>query len=271
MRLAIALNPYGWHYYAYLLKAVPVDRPLVHEWDPIWTIDWEHQMMFYASLLLAGYALSFKKNWRWLGWPLLLMCAVEATRHERMLPFWSIVWMCHMPKFLCETPLGNFLEQTWQRRRRVVLAISLVAGIFFTTKWIANKPFSLVVPSLFSERNQTGVVYPADVVEYLRGREFKQPLKLIVPFDVGGYVSWNLAPRVLVSMDSRYEVAYPIDAAEQNYRFYTGQAGWETQLEETSPDAVLVPNWSPIGPTMDARSDFNKAFEGNAFTLYMKY
>jgi hypothetical protein len=49
-----------------------------------------------------------------------------------------------------------------------------------------------------------GVAFPADYLE-----ESKFHGNLLTPFELGAFVSWKMYPDVHVSLDARFEVAYP--------------------------------------------------------------
>ena len=58
MIVLIVVNPYGIHYYPYLLNAVTMKRPHISEWNSILTgSNFGEQLFFIISLLLSGYAL----------------------------------------------------------------------------------------------------------------------------------------------------------------------------------------------------------------------
>ena len=51
------------------------------------------------------------------------------------------------------------------------------------------------------------------------------------PFGVGAYVSWQLHPDVKVGMDSRYEVAFAPELAEETMWIYQGDGDWREFLD----------------------------------------
>jgi hypothetical protein len=270
MIMAIGLNPYGWHYFGYLARAVPLARPLVHEWDPIWRIDLNHQLLFWTAILVAIYAFTFKVNRQFLGWPLILVTALEAARHERMLPFFGIVWFIHMPQFLSNTPLGAFMQATWTRRSKFIQGLAVAILIFFGSLWLRNDPFTLQVPSVPQAGNPTGLCYPVEVVDYVSQLATEAPIRMVVPFDVGGYISWHLYPKVLVSIDGRYEVAYPSRVAMENWDLYHASDEAMPQIRRDDVDAVLVPNSLPLKKRMDSEVEFVPVVSGASFTLYLR-
>ena len=86
-------------------------------------------------------------------------------------------------------------------------------------------------------------------MQYLADAEFKG--NLMVPFNLGAFVSWKLWPDVKVSIDSRYEVAYPPGALEQNLRFYHVHEDWQQAIEVAPTDAILIPLDQPVADRLN--------------------
>ena len=49
-----------------------------------------------------------------------------------------------------------------------------------------------------------------------------------------------------MSIDSRYEVAYPHGAVEESVSFYNGVEGWQQRLTKYATDSILVPRLAPL-------------------------
>lgn len=62
----------------------------------------------------------------------------------------------------------------------------------------------------------------------------------MVPFDWGAYVIWKLHPKVKISLDSRYEVAYPDHVAAEQYSLYMGSDDWQELFSKYASDVILV-------------------------------
>lgn len=92
----------------------------------------------------------------------------------------------------------------------------------------------------------------------------------MVPFSNGAFVSWNLYPDVQVSIDSRYEVAYPPGSIERSFEFYSAKDGWQTTLESHQTDAVLVPRYKPIRKQMDSCEGWFLLYEDGMFSIFSK-
>ena len=111
-----------------------------------------------------------------------------------------------------------------------------------------NQFWQLRIPTTAEESKEGIPVYPAGAVSYLQDHKFSG--NLMVPFDVGAYVSWKLYPEVKVSMDSRFEVVYPVPAVRENIRFYAAEEGWQQTLAKYQTDAILVPRWRQLEQVM---------------------
>lgn len=263
----IGLNPYGWRYISYLIHAVTLSRPLVSEWGLIWKDALHHQVFYLASLFILAYAVRGRRLPHDLGLPIVCVAALEAALHQRMLPIYAIAWIIHVPAWITRTELGKQMELIWVNRRRALQLFWATAAVVFGTLWLQNAPWNVHVPDrAVGDRNQ-GVVYPVGPVAYLQtvGRR----TNLMTPFDQGAYVSWKLFPQVHVSLDSRYEVAYPVEQANANWRFYMAKSGWESELRRYQTDAVLVPRFLPVARAMENHANWKRVYVDDTFSLYV--
>jgi hypothetical protein len=247
MVLEIFLNPYGVHYFSYLSRALTMARPRIPEWSPLWTLGWSPTILFAAALGTFAYVLAKLKTWRAEGVLLLAATAIEAILHRKMLPFFAIAWLDYVPAYFQGTAGGFWLQQfTLKRRRFLVLAWTaiIVVGLFSAVRL---KFWRDDVPQAAGELS-----YPVGAVDYLAAHQFHG--NIMVPFRQGAYVSWKLYPAVKVSVDSRYEVAYPDDWVERVFRFYEARQGtneeWHETLNAYPTDLVLAPRGAPLLPLL---------------------
>lgn len=98
----------------------------------------------------------------------------------------------------------------------------------------------------------------------------------MVPFTAGAYVSWKLYPAVRVSLDERYEVAYPTQWIEEVVAFYNADPGWETTLTRYATDAVLVPWYSELNDLLGDAPDYaggrlwRCVYRDDAFSIFVR-
>jgi hypothetical protein len=239
MVLEIFLNPYGVEYFSYLKRGLMMARPYAPEWGPFWGLGSVWTVAFVVAVLAAVYSV-WTLGWRQApGILVLAATAVEAALHRKHLPLLAIAWFCYVPGFLQETNAGKWGTGFARRRSQFLIAAWITfAGVCIVTG-IRQKPWDLVVPQ---------PLYPVGPVEYLATQKFAG--NLMVPFRLGAYVSWKLYPKVKVSLDSRYEVAYPDTVVAQVFDFYDAHPDWRATLEAFPTDAVLVPGDTPIAGLM---------------------
>jgi hypothetical protein len=105
-------------------------------------------------------------------------------------------------------------------------------------------------------------------VQYLREVGFRG--NLMVHFNVGAFVTWKLYPDVKVSMDGRYEVAYPPEALAENLDFYAAEPGWEQTLDKYPTDAVLVPTPMPVCTAIEDIDGWTRVYCDDTFEVYAR-
>jgi hypothetical protein len=258
MCLEIVVNPYGVGYFGYLRRALLMARPYAPEWGAVWSLGNAWTASFIVAVIVAVYSV-WSIGWRG-AWGILVLTAtaVEAGIHRKMLPLFAIAWFCYVPGYLQATPLGKWWTEFAQRRRRFLSVAWIVFACVCVVTAIRQKPWELFVPQ---------PLYPVGPVQYLAEQHFAG--NIMVPFRQGAYVSWKLYPAVKVSLDSRYEVAYPDAVVKQNFDFYEGREGWLSTLKEFPTDAVLIPKEDLVTKLMQ-ESDWHRVYSDQQFEIYAR-
>ncbi|MBN2475083.1 MAG: hypothetical protein JXB62_10780 [Pirellulales bacterium] len=277
----LGVNPYGYKYVPYLLHAIGLERPLVAEWRPLWQMFSGSEILFpivYAiTLAVVVYAVACRGVRKLPGLLLVLAAAYLAARHFRHLSLYAVVWICYVPAYLEETGLERAVRQTAIRRKKPLTAFWLVVAVLGVIGAGANRFWQPRMPTAQGEEQPGVPVYPAGVVAYLAERGFSG--NLMVPFDAGSFVSWKLFPKVKVSLDSRYEAAYPPEAADCSVRFYGAAPDWKAILRRDPTDAVLVARGCPLDAAFeaacgqadpDAPFDWRLVYRDDGFSLFAR-
>ena len=264
----IAVNPYGFDYYGYLARAVLMPRPNVAEWGPLWSSDPAKSAVFAISLAVLAYAILSSKPTRLAGWPLIAITALAAVKSQRLLPFYAVAWFCYVPGVLATTPIGWGARRLWCRRTRMLAIVwTCIALVFAGLAWTLQ-PWQLVVPGQPMPQLGTAMYYPVGGVDYLRRHHFRG--NLMTPFEWGAYVSWRLYPQVKISMDGRYEVAFPLELVDELYAFYMADEGWEAVLDKYPTDAILIPLRLPLAKRLPDHSAWRRCYRDDAFEIYVR-
>jgi hypothetical protein len=267
----IALNPYGLHYFEYLWHATRLERPYVAEWAPIWQVSLPcQQVMFAGSLLLLSYAVISRGPRNCRGLVIVLVTAFLAALHIRLLPFYALAWFVCLPGYLEPTRLAEATANVWTRWEMVILAAWLAACAMAVTQAATVKPWLLFVPGYqisWMPSSVQKIIYPVGPVSYLKQCGFRG--NLMTHFNDGSYVMWKMHPRVKVSMDGRYEVAYPPWLAEENQGLYATAQDWRRVLDRYATDAVLIPKWSALESVLKG-SDWPRVYQDDGFAVYTR-
>jgi hypothetical protein len=248
--LALYVSPYGSDYLPYLLRAIRMERPLVYEWQPIWKVGhWTTVLLFGCSILVGIYGV-WRRGLRPVFEPLALLSAAWlAGLHIRHLSIYAVVWVCLLPGMMQTTGLGEAIGKLWRNLPVQLVLLWSACGVCGLGYSIQNQFWRLQIPTDPAHAPAGAPIYPVGAVDYLQSNGFRG--NLMVPFDVGAFVSWNLYPNVKVSNDSRYEVAYPHGLVEEIVAFYRAETGWHATLHRYPTDAILVPRGSPLEKQLD--------------------
>lgn len=275
MILLIFFNPYGLDYFAYLWRALLLDRSkLITEWQPIWRFSQEvaiyYTVFSLLSLIILIYTIIHKKNYRSFILIFIIFLAYQTIFHLRLVYMYALFWFSFVPYYLNETPLSQFLIRFTKNMKHFLKYFWLIIGISGIYLSLQNQFWRL---DSIDENNP----YPQGVVEYLREHHFSG--NMMTPFREGAYISWKLYPQVKVSMDSRYEVAYDQEFVIENLNFYNGNAGWESILCQYKTDAILIRKSLPlyekiknniIPPSLSCPCTWRKVYSDNMYELYLK-
>lgn len=262
------VNPYGLQHYRYILHATSMPRPDVDEWRSLWAaqlLPIDHKVVFLLAMAIAIHAAIRHRAWRCAqGSAMLLVVAAATIRHSRVLPVFGLVFLATAPSWVAPTALGRAarrLAHQWPRR----LAASAFAVAFgMSLLVVRQQPWILRVPNEPSPPRSL-LAYPVGAVAFLKASGFHG--NVLTPFEQGSYVSWKLYPAVKVSLDSRYEAAYPPELVNKLVRFYAIGADASSVLGDYGADLLLVPSTSGLA----RRSiPWRRVYADRGFALYAR-
>lgn len=270
------LTPFHLHYPVYLVDALTTDRSHVAEWDALWSSTNPAVIAAYAvSVLVLVYCVWIRRRHAsdLRGLSLVLATAVYALSARRMVCMYGVVWLCYVPSYLAATPFASPLERLWNRR---ALQIGFWGGsaVLFAALLLPAQPWRVRVPGDLDPRLPAHhIFYPVGAVDYLAAHDFTG--NLLVGFDWGAYVSWKLHPNVKVSLDSRFEVAYPPEVEAEQYAFFQAEPGWRELLDAPpyrATDAILAPRFldSRIDEKLAALPGWKRVYRDKQFELFAR-
>ncbi len=272
--ILLIVNPYGWEYIPYLYRAVSMDRPLILEWRPIWEI--RLPLIYGISVLIAAYAIWREGRTSIFESLALILTAYLAAKHYRHGSLYAVTWACMVPPMIQRSGLGQEIKNMFDNYRAQITVTAFSIALIAIGYSINVRFWELKIPNQISNTQKHEVIYPAGAADYLRSQSLESELNLFVPFAAGAFVQWKLHPQVKVSIDSRYEVAYPDAAIVENDDFYKARKGWQTTLQRYDTHAILVPVNSPLGELL-AQDDSQMAkqigwswvYKDSGFAVYV--
>ena len=269
MAVLTLLNPYGINYPRYLWGAILLPRDQIGEWGPIWRSGPAIIITFVASVLLASYALS-QLCWRRMpGLVIWLCCMFVAGRQTRNVSLFGLACLAYLPAWLQATRLGSDLQRAVLRRPITTSATAAILTAACLVSTYRHQPWKLRIPAQPQDwQGEQSLVYPYGAIEYLRAQQFHG--NVMTPFMIGGFVSWELHPNVLVSLDGRYEVAYPRTLLPEVLGFYRGNHGWQATLARYPTDIVLAPASAPITRVLGEQTDWRCTYTDGAYYLFAR-
>lgn len=252
----LCLNPYGWQYIPYLIRAIGMDRPLIREWQPLWNTYAPATTLavFAVSVALYVYAQRNSSVRRLRGSAFLALSTYMTIKHIRHGSIYGVVWIAYVPAWISRTSLGKNLVSLIDRNR---LGMIRTSQVFATACLLFASVHQFWMPSIPAEKVYSDAYYPTGAVEYLKQNQFSG--NLMTPFHIGSYVSWQMYPDVKVSLDGRYEAAYQDHIMDEHKQFLDGKDQWWEILDKYPSDAVMVHKTALVCEKLDV---FREGFLG---------
>lgn len=199
----------------------------------------------------------------------VLLTAYLAAKHQRHGSLFAVTWMCLVPAMLVGTPVAATLDEMWRKYQRPIAIVATAFAIVAIGFSINNRFWTLQIPAQTRSQDRDSVLYPVGPSDYLTSSKFSG--NLMAPFNYAAFISWK-NPNVKVSIDSRYEVAFPPGAVEESLVFYHALTGWQGLLTRYPTDAILIPRLAPIAKKLDRLEDAGwvERYRDQSFMLLFK-
>jgi hypothetical protein len=241
--IMLLANPWTTEYVPYLVRAITMPRPTMLEWQPLWrTHDPLTTMIAWTvSVAVLGYVFLHCRTRRLRGFLFCVLASIMALKHIRHGSLYAVIWIALVPGWLSHTPIGAAIVRLATDYRGAWIGTckaAIVAALAFAM-W---QPIWLTtIPGRLSETTHP---YPVGAVTFLEQARFEG--NAIVPFHAGSYVTWRLFPKVHVSIDGRYEVAYQPHVLPMHNRLYRAEPNWLADLHALDGDVWIIQQDSPV-------------------------
>jgi len=232
---ATLVNPYGWGMWKFLAGTVRIDRPMIGDWQPLFSLPpllWISWLTAAGLLALASQRARSRADWMAIGSAAML--GVMALRVSRLDAFFALAAVFSTIAVLSRCGISVADLQPVRRSHAFSVAFAIAA---------AGVAFALV-PRVATVRVPDHLMPDADVAAY--AREQKLTGRVLTWFDWGEYVIWHFGPDLQVSIDGRRETVYSGDVVDAHMRFYTSTSdGWRYP-DAINADYVWIPSHLPV-------------------------
>jgi hypothetical protein len=240
------INPYGIRFWSYVLPAVLAKRPLIAEWQPLPVLAWDAFVPFRCLFILVLLALIL--GWErvtsksWTGLIMLLLTAFLAWRSRRHAPFFGVAALAFAGPYLtaafervsrwlslrCDKGQGTDVARS-ASPLAVLLTYSCLA-VYAFSHWLPQASLQTLAPVGHDPVREADILSLAGVTG-----------NLATPFHWGSYSAWRLHPKIKISMDGRYEAAYPESTFRLNASFFDKSGPeWDRLIRQFPVDYIIL-------------------------------
>ena len=262
-----AINPWGFHFHEYLIRAITMPRPAIAEWSPLWEPENRAQLVNYGLSLFPVFLVLKHIGWRRIpGIFIVFATALAALKSNRFLPFYAIAFAAYLPSEFSLVPLGRDLRRWWWKFQPALVVVLGLAAVGLFLRSLPSEPWRLQVASHPLPHQGVHLIYPVGAVNYLADHHFHG--NVMVPYDWGSYVMWKLGPDVKISFDSRYEVAYPTWRMDEDDILYDAREGWQSILSKYPANVLLVRSDLPLAKSLIGTEGWERVYADPQFVLF---
>lgn len=266
--LVLPINPWGFEYIKFLIKANSMQRTEVLEWLGLFSKFYMFKYMkfkiFAFITLLIESSVIIKQlttksfNFDKTKFLVIAVTLYLAIQHVKLIPFAAISITCFLyddfyTAFNYLTK--NFFNKIANVKDTIVYGLILI----FAFSNINAKAFS---PLINWSR------YPVLSIEFIRINEIKG--NLLLSFGLGSYASYKLYPNNKIYVDGRYEEVYYDSLLPLLKKFYLAKSDWDEVLKKYPPDVMVIEKFYPICQVLEKNKNWKAVFEDNFFVVFVK-
>lgn len=272
--LTVALNPNGFHVYAYPFQVLghPEVMNYISEW---FSPDFHLGKMRPFEVLLLGTLASQslvcrRSSERRLGEVLLL----AATAHAALSSQRNTVLFALVAAPVLATGLAALWNEAEARswlaplQRLPALRIGASLGLVGALGVLLYTQVPRKAPGKWFDYAARMHEFPQAAVPLLK--EGMWPGKLYNDYAWGGYLIWTLYPDRPVFIDGRAEVYYPTKAFDDEMKIHTAAEGWMGVLDRRQVDVILTNKVGFLALALETAPAWKLAFTGDAEVVYVR-
>ncbi len=276
--VSMIINPYGWEYVEFLIKATTMTRPNIIEWQPPFSPYFLTKLLKFKFFLLGFMGLTifwFIKKYK---------STVQSTKLEKLKEIYNSLdktkFVLILVMFLLSMKSMRFISYF------IFVLIPFCYDDFYNIFSKQMKPlhnkikelviFSIVVLAFILNVTVRDLrygdwhsIYPLSEIEYLIENNVKG--NVFVPFETGSYTSYKLYPNNFILQDGRYEEVYPVGLNDDYVKVISlGAVGWREKLDSIHHDIIIPYKHYAMYEHLKYHPDYFLILESRTFALFIR-
>lgn len=265
--VVLPINPWGFEYLKFLLKANTMPRRYIVEWwspfSKFYMQSFIEMKAFILILILFEADVIIKKiisrDFKFDYTKILVLATTLylGLSHVKLMPFAVISFSCFLYDdfyTVFNYVTKDFFNKIAKKKDTVVYAIILLFAVIN------------IHPPLFS--SVVGVQYPVREIEFIKINHIKG--NLLVNFGAGSYASYKLYPQNKIFIDGRYEEVYYDYMMPLLFNFHM-MAGpdWDRLIKLFPPDVMVMEKSYPVYLYLTNSKEWKLVFAGNSHGVFV--
>ena len=262
--MMLFINPWGYKYVIFLIKANTMQRPYIVEWFGIFSHLYINKYLlfktFMFSTVLAEIVLFIKqakmstiKLYDSIDKTKFILLAATlylSIAHLKLIPLFTICACC----FVYEDIMKLFKNVKLPKHTEKCVYSAIIVLVIFS---FISKEYSL--PVGFDK-------YPVKEIEFIKLNNLSG--NLLTNFGYGSYAAYKLYPQNKIYMDGRYEEVYP-DFMLPILKDFFLNIDPDKVLINYAPDVMIIEKKYPIYNKLMLSKDWMDIYSGKMFTVFV--
>ncbi len=267
--LVLPINPWGFEYITFLIKATTMPRPDITEWFNIFSPFYvraylEYKFFIFTMLLFEIIYIIKSIRSKTFNFDATKLIAVFVTvflsiQHIKHLPFAVIT----ASAFLYDDfyTIFNFITLNTLNR------IAKVKDVIFYSLFLIFIVTNISITRL-SKPFLSWYKYPLRLVEFIKINDIKG--NLFIDFGYGSFTSYKLYPHNKIFIDGRYEEVYYDFMMPMINRFLGAKKNWDDLLVKFPTELIAIQKYLPVFKVLLKHKDWTIVYEDDIFALFVK-
>lgn len=265
----LPINPWGFDYITFLIKATTMPRPEITEWlglfNPIYVNTYLEFKFFALIMILAEIAFILRSYFtKKLNFDATKILAVGVTlflaiEHVKFIPI-SVITISALLYDDFYTIFNLITRNILKKASNFKdILIYTLFSIFIIFNFTATK-----ITQQFVSWNK----YPLRAIEFVKINNLRG--NLFINFGLGSYASYKLYPNNKIFIDGRYEEAYYDYMLPMINRFLNLGKNSDELMNKFNTDVFILEKGFPICEKMNNDSKWTLVFEDRFYEVYVK-